>query len=209
MSSETIYAKVTNGVITEFPVKESYIVARGQSIAAYTPCVFDPLPLVPEFYTLAQDATLNGDVVKVTYRLVAMSLDQVLRRLPNSDKYVRMMIIPVEPQSTYAGTMPSTDLFEKIMALTRDRIQANLDAFAQTRKYDNIASAISYENSVVPKYHDEGTFCHELRDRSWAALEIYTQKVLTSTVPLPYRWDLIEQNLPPMVWPETLSTALS
>ncbi len=213
-SAEKIYAKVVDGKVIEYPVKESYIAARGQSLAAYTECVFDRKPDVPNFYNLATTTKVvtpdtGSTYVQVSYNLLPMSLEQVLQSLPNAQKYARMQNIPLNSETTYGGTYPSQTLFEQIVAMVRTRVQENMDAFAQTRKYDDIASAISYENSVVPKYHDEGGFCHSLRDWTWAALELYTEKVLKSEVVLPYRWELVSAQLPPMEWPSTLSTALA
>lgn len=213
MIDEQIYAKVTDGKVTEFPVKESYIIARGQSTAAYTKCVFDPRPDVPEFYNLATKTsvvtpTSGSAYVRVTYDVLPMALEQVLQLLPNASKYGRMQNIPLNYETTYGGTLPSQTLFEKVVSMVRDRTQENLDAFAKTRSYDDIKSAAAYSDSVVPKYHDEGNFCKVLRDTTWAALEIYTEKVLASQVVLPYRWDLIAAELPKMEWPTTLSTTL-
>jgi len=46
--------------------------------------------------------------------------------------------------------------------------QTALNDFARTRGYEDIWSAISYHDSVVPRFAAEGAFCKFTRDMRWA-----------------------------------------
>lgn len=90
------------------------------------------------------------------------------------------------------------DLQAEIVAATQDR----LDAFARTRGYDGILSACTYATSSVPKFQDEGRYCVEARDATWAKLYEMLAEVQAGTRPVPAGFPDIETGLPPLAWPE-------
>lgn len=80
-------------------------------------------------------------------------------------------------------------------------IQQRLDAFAQTRNYDNILSACTYATSTVAKFKTEGQACVNLRDATWAAAYDVLAKVQAGQRPMPTSIADIEADLPDAVWP--------
>jgi hypothetical protein len=80
-------------------------------------------------------------------------------------------------------------------------VQARLDAFAQSRGYDNIVSACSYATSQHPKYGVEGRYCVQAREDTWDALFAIEAEVVAGTRPLPNGYADIEAELPALVWP--------
>jgi hypothetical protein len=80
--------------------------------------------------------------------------------------------------------------------------QARLDAFAQTRHYDDIKSASDYAGCSVPKFDIEGTYCRDARALTWARLYELLAEVEAGTRPMPTGFADIENELPPLVWPE-------
>ena len=80
------------------------------------------------------------------------------------------------------------------------RIQQNLDAFAQTRNYDGILSACTYASSTVTKFKDEGQYCVDLRDNTWATCYTLLAEVEAGTLSIT-SWAQLEALLPVPAWP--------
>jgi hypothetical protein len=79
--------------------------------------------------------------------------------------------------------------------------QVRLDAFAQTRHYDDIKSASDYAGCSVPKFSQEGTYCRDARAETWAKLYDMLAEVQAGTRPMPSGFADVEPELPPLVWP--------
>jgi hypothetical protein len=79
-------------------------------------------------------------------------------------------------------TAPLTpDLQTSIVQAVQDR----LDAFAQTRGYDNILSACTYVASAVPKFATEGQDAVDARDVAWMTCYQILGAVLAGSRPVP------------------------
>lgn len=87
---------------------------------------------------------------------------------------------------------------QEIVAAT----QARLDAFAQTRNYDDIKSASDYAGCSVPKFSVEGTYCRDARAETWAALYVMLDEVQAGTRPMPSGYVDIKSELPTLAWPQ-------
>ena len=85
----------------------------------------------------------------------------------------------------------------KIIAATQFR----LDSFAQTRNYDGILSACTYATSTNDKFRIEVQYCVEVRDSTWAKLYQIMSDVEQGIRPMPQNYEEIEQELPPLIWP--------
>lgn len=79
--------------------------------------------------------------------------------------------------------------------------QRRLDAFAQTRGYENINSATTYINSTVDKYKNEGTYAIEARDSTWSALYQIIDDVNDGNREKIKLFSEIESELPQLDWP--------
>jgi hypothetical protein len=98
----------------------------------------------------------------------------------------------------------AADAAAKVQALRADIVaatQARLDAFAQTRHYDDIKSASDYAGCSVPKFSAEGTYCRDARAETWARLYDMLAEVQAGTRPMPSGFADVEPELPPLVWP--------
>jgi hypothetical protein len=89
-------------------------------------------------------------------------------------------------------------LQESIVAQTQQR----LDDFARTRGYDGILSAATYATSTSPKFAAEGQCCVEARDATWACLYAILAEVEAGQRAAPSSFADIENELPPLVWPD-------
>jgi hypothetical protein len=88
-------------------------------------------------------------------------------------------------------------LYNSIVSAT----QARLDAFAATRGYDGILSAVSYADSPTTKFKIEGQYCLTQRDATWSALISYLHEVQAGTIPVPSSYADVEPHLPTLAWP--------
>lgn len=91
---------------------------------------------------------------------------------------------------------------EQIKASIVQATQARLDAFAQTRNYDDIKSASDYAGCSVPRFAAEGTYCRDARAETWAKLYEMLTEVEAGTRPMPAGFADVETELPPLVWPQ-------
>jgi hypothetical protein len=80
-------------------------------------------------------------------------------------------------------------------------LQIELDKFAKTKGYDDIKSAISYADSSIIKYAEEGQFCKSLRDHCWEILEILFEEMEQEITPVSTDWESIRERFPAFIWP--------
>lgn len=85
------------------------------------------------------------------------------------------------------------------------RVEARLDAFAATRRYNSIYTAKAAKDSHIAKYAAEGAYCElmwgETYNKCDQLLAEYMPDVLAGTRPIP-TWEEIEAQLPSLVWPD-------
>lgn len=79
--------------------------------------------------------------------------------------------------------------------------QRRLDAFAQTKGYENINSATTYISSSVTKYKNEGTYASTVRDSTWTALYQIIDDVNDGKRNQIKEFSEIVSELPTLVWP--------
>jgi hypothetical protein len=79
-------------------------------------------------------------------------------------------------------------------------VQQLLDSKAQERGYDNILSAASYVNSMVPRFAQEGMAYRDWRDLCWDRCSDILRRVDSGQIPKPTVEELIN-GLPPLELP--------
>jgi len=82
-----------------------------------------------------------------------------------------------------------------------EQVQQRLDAFAQTRFYDNMLSACTYATSGVPRLKTEGQYCVDARDATWEMLFGILNDVVAGTREMPRSFTDLEGELPTLAWP--------
>lgn len=80
-------------------------------------------------------------------------------------------------------------------------VQQWMDITAQTRGYDDIKSAVGYENSDDPTFKAEACALRAWRDKVWRACYTYMDSVLAGEETL-VSPDALLARLPQMEWPE-------
>lgn len=104
--------------------------------------------------------------------------------------------------------IPEPTFEEQVNAAYKDfdaRVEARLDAFAATRRYNSIYTAKAAKDSHIAKYAAEGAYCElmwgETYNKCDQLLAEYMPDVLAGKRPIP-AWEEIEAQLPPLVWPD-------
>ncbi len=90
---------------------------------------------------------------------------------------------------------------QQIILEVSSNVQQRLDDFAKTRNYDGILSACTYATSNIQKFKDEGQYCVNSRDATWAKLYEIMHEVETGVRPIPTSYQEIEPELPELIWP--------
>ena len=110
---------------------------------------------------------------------------------------------PEEWQAAHPAPQPEPLTPEEqqaaMLAEFTETIQHRLDAFAQTRGYDNIMSACSYFGSANPRFKAEADVAIRLRDETWAACYAILEAVLAGERPAP-TLEALFAELPPLEW---------
>lgn len=88
---------------------------------------------------------------------------------------------------------------EQVLAEFTNAIQRRLDAFAQTRGYDNIMSACSYFGSGNARFKAEADTAIALRDATWEQCYAILDAVLAGERDVP-TLDEIVAELPVLTW---------
>lgn len=197
---DTVYARIQDGKILEYPVYPIHISNRAHPVDWYTPVLFTAKPDTDEFHYAREVLSIAPDqqYVVATYTVEPYSLDSLFQRIPLPEG--------VEPElpgllgDNRPTEPPTPALVARIQELVLERVQAKLDAFAATRGYDGILSACSYVGSTNAKFKAEAELCVQLRDATWAALYTYIDQLNAGTEVLPYKYSLIEEKLPVLAW---------
>lgn len=132
-----------------------------------------------------------------------LSFDPTTQKLANVDPYI---------DGTVARTMQVVQLTQAELDAIHQRKSGQviddlkmeatrrLDAFAQSRGYDNITSVTSYSTSTDPDYLAEATRAVYLRDRWWRILTTLMNEVMSGIRPIPESFDVLAAELPALTW---------
>lgn len=97
------------------------------------------------------------------------------------------------------GPVPPTP--EELQQSIVNSTQQRLDQFARTRNYDGILSACTYAVGTDPKFQQEGQYCVEAREATWAKLYEILAEVTAGARTPPSSFSDIESDLPVLEWP--------
>lgn len=189
-----IFARTVNGVIVQYPVTIDDINARNTPTDIYLPCLFsDQLdPLVPGIgQKIAEAPQIIGGAVYVIRTIVLKTIEEL---------FLELRDLTGVPEGPIPNTSVSLELFGIFENAAKIKVQATLDAFANTRDYDNLTNLCSYDNSLHPAFQTEAARGIVLRDQTWATLHVYLGELMAGTKPIPLSWTDVEPNLPALTW---------
>jgi len=75
-------------------------------------------------------------------------------------------------------------------------IQSQLDTYAQSWGYNDIATACTYVGSTVPKFSNEGTALRNWRDSTWLSAETLVSSIQAGTAQMPATIDAALSLMP-------------
>lgn len=188
---EIKYALVKDRQIILYPVTEDIINERNDPNEDYFICYFDDEPVCdPILEYVIENPKVIGDSVFVRHEVRKRTIDEVfvfVAGLQKESNPITIADVPIE-------------LFGSVVKLVKDKTQSLMDAFAQTRGYDNMGSLCNYSTSGIPAYQVESARGIYLRDLTWTNLNIYINEVSTGVQPVPTSWSMIEGFLPAYTW---------
>lgn len=185
------YARIENHQIVQFPMLESDINERNTPNDVYYVCYFDDEPVYDEILEYVVEVPkIIGKAVFVRNEVRKRTIDEVFAFVAGLQTEGNPITIADVPQP----------LFGSVVKLVKDKTQSLMDAFAQTRGYDNMGSLCNYSTSGVPAYQVESARGIYLRDLTWTNLNIYINEVATGVQPVPTSWSMIEGFLPAYTW---------
>lgn len=200
--TEPIYARIENDTIVQFPVTIDDMNTRNTPNDDYYRCYFPakaerPIPKLEQ--NVVQKPRLIGNAVYVEEYLVTKTVEEMFQYLAET-----IVTVGENNEIVVHTELITPEIFEAFYNVISARVQADLDAFAQTRKYDNIKSLCGYVGSTDPKFAAEGVRGRYLQDTTWSTLTSYFEDVTAGEVPVPLSWEEVHHLLPPLTWDEPL-----
>lgn len=194
LDTNTLFARVSDGKITEYPVSGLHIRNRAHPKAWYKPVVQPQRPVITEFQHIRETPVVTDDHVTLTYEVKDFTLDNILRNLlPAGSTGIDNTIRADVNTLTVAQV-------ERISELASEMVQDMLDTFAEEKGYDDIKSAITYLNSGVVSFAADAAIALTLRDQTWDGLYTYLASVQADTTDVPLNTTEIKATLPTLVW---------
>ncbi len=105
-----------------------------------------------------------------------------------------------EKDAAYLAELQAATL-QKVVDEIKRRTQERLDAFAQTRDYNDAASCASYATSRKAQWAAEGQYIIDARDNTWEVLLQIFSDIQASLRSMPSGYGEIESELPALEWP--------
>lgn len=200
MLVSTVYARIVDNQVVQFPMSVDDINSRGTPTDLYYPCFFSDMmqPLVPSYNEiLVEEAHIIGYAVFVTRALRKKTIEEMFLHLRNT------LGVEVEPGVWEIDRLDLTpEIYQAFYEIIQIKTQEALDAFARTRSYDDLRSVCTYVWSNVPKFQEEAERAVYLRDATWTALYQYFDDVQAGLQPVPTSWVTIQNLLPELTWTE-------
>ena len=183
-SLEKVFALVDATGIVLFPLTEADIYSRNQPNENYYPCFRNVTPEYNPFCQyLVEKPVIVGNYVIINYDVVPIPIDHLFDEL-NAPRD------SVGPEFNISHVPMS--LLASFDASVTYKVTSLLDAWAKTRRYDNIGSLADYRDSPIEKFRNEGLRGQLIRDTTWFQLTNYLGGILTGVIPIPMSWAEIE-----------------
>jgi len=175
-----MYAKITNGVVEQFPVD-----LRAEFPNTSFP---DNIPTedIPEGYVAVVNTPAPTVSPTQKYENGSLAFDNGVW------------------STTWIVQERSADELAALRKTARSGIemiiQNRLNGFAKERGYTSIAEATTYTASTVEKYRTEAMRCVQLRDQTWEALYAYFAQMDATGSVAPFTVAEVEGTLPSLTW---------
>lgn len=171
----------------EYPLTEAEV--RSKFPNTSFPSNFTP----PEPYAMVEDS------LQPVYDRSTQKLTEITP-VESNGKWVRAWEVTALSEETIS--LKSEFAKAELIQLLTDHVQAKLDNFARERNYDNILSTCTYATSSVEKYRQEGQYCIQARDTTWAKFSEILEAVEKGVRDLPPGLSELDAELPVLTWPQ-------
>jgi hypothetical protein len=188
----TIYARITDGKVTEYPVTEENIQLRALPMDWFLPCEVQPRPDKDDANMVVEVYEVQETKVLVTYKTTTIHPQDLLDTLY---EYVTRPL-----NRPFMGRIPSTTAFSTVVAWFEKKIEKRLDDFAKQRGYTNVFTLTTYANSKVESRRLEAERGIDLRDHTWTAFYAFLDKLSKGEVDYPSCYEDVEKQLPALTW---------
>lgn len=188
-----IFARIKDNRIVEYPVYEVHIKNRAHPESLYVECIFDNKPTVPEFHYLTENKRIENGKVYVSYNVLPVSLENLLKRLNPEPK-------PGQQPITVSIDDLQPEFVNRIIYLIKQGVQNKLEAFAKEKQFDSLESLISYKDSTNPEWAQQAAIAILKRDQTWLAYIKYFDDVTNKVLPVPKTENDIYSKLPDLTW---------
>lgn len=149
--------------------------------------------------------TIGSSAVSYTYSEPTTNQVEMSVTRPTNDHVARDLgtVVDGRPQGEWVlpGVLDFNDqglTNDEVEAIYVDAIQKHLDTSAQSYKYDDIKSAVTYaDEPAITKYQDEGKAFRQWRSKVWSymtnLLELYVADPVANPMPT---MDYVLANMP-------------
>lgn len=185
-----MYAKVSNGVLLQYPYTIAQLKADNPNTSFPTTIIVASVSEFGIVEVAPTDAPTFDAITQTRAEGDPVLIDGV---------WTQQWVVTDLDAATIAANQAAA-----VAALQADIVQQTqnrLDDFARTRNYDGILSACTYATSSVPKFQAEGQYAVNARDNTWATLYTLMAEVQAGTRPMPTGFADVEPLLPALAWP--------
>jgi hypothetical protein len=184
---QTVYARVSNGRITEYPVYEMHIRNRAHPFEMYKKVEKSERPVATVYQYVKETLTVSGERVISTYQVTDHELDYLFSMIYNSD--VTLSVDDTDTPETpvedkFISTTPE-GYMEALSTAVDKYVSKLLNNFAIASGFDSVISLISYKDSTVSRWADMASDFIVLRDLMWTTCITMQDEVRTGSKPIP------------------------
>lgn len=169
----------------QYPIREADIRVRERRRSFPTPFQ------APEGYALVQDVP-QPTIDPLTQRVYEGAPEEV------EGVWRRTWVVESLPQEQIDANRAAVR--QRLVQNLTAQTQRRLDAFAQTRKYDNMLTLCTYATSSNAAFAAEGQYGVHARDITWAKLFEILAEIEAATRQVT-SWTDIEGEMPLLAWP--------
>lgn len=196
VSSNNLFARIQDNRILEWPLTYKEIQDRGEPLSLFKVIHYLDKPEQPPFYNLEETISLDNGTPVVSYKVTAIPLQEILNEVFLNKTGITGEVYLKE---VAVSDIPSPSL-KRIFELVRSEVSLRLDAFAQSRYYDNIATLVTYKDDPDLQQSLEGNRGLILRSQCWAAITRLEARVNNGISMLPRLEEDIFKLLPALTW---------
>ncbi len=170
------YAIVKNGGVVDYPVTStSRALSSGEQLL---PCLFQVAPPVADTKYLIPVFRVESDRVVVTYRVLDLSLDQMLEKI--------RPYITRDKRLPFVGYVPSAELYRELQRQLEVGIRNRLNDYAKKNGASSLEALLSLGQSSDLRLKQRAEMALTWSRTVWNSYYAYYQSMLSGVVRFPH-----------------------